>query len=108
MSYHNIRALHKKIDSVPARAGKWATRHLSFPDRPDEKYTIRYRNPVEAIKSLWGDPELASHLVYRPKKIFTDETRSKRIYSEMWTGKWWHAIQVRFCLITLIMSFHKY
>lgn len=41
-----------------------------------------------------GDPSLAKHLVYRPSRIFTDNSRSKRVFSEMWTGTWWSAVQV--------------
>jgi len=67
---------------------------LSFKDRPEEKYTIRYHDPVEAIKSLWADPSNADHLVFAPKKIFSDTSKKNRIFSEMWTGKWWHSVQV--------------
>lgn len=69
-------------------------RQLCFKDKPDEEYIFRHRNVLEAIKSLWGDPALASHLVYRPRKVFKDASKSKRMYSEMWDGKWWNSIQV--------------
>jgi hypothetical protein len=36
----------------------------------------------------------AEHVVYRPKKIFSDASKSKRIYNEMWTGDWWNTVQV--------------
>ncbi len=94
LSFHNVRALHKLIDEIPERAGKWKTTELKFPDQPEEKYTIRHRDPVEAIKSLWGDPAHVNDLVYVPKKIFSDSTRTNRIFSEMWTAHWWHALQV--------------
>lgn len=84
------------IDEIPERAGEWKSTELKFPDRPDEKYIIRHRDPVEAIKSLWGDPAHVKDLVYAPKKIFSDSSKSNRIFSEMWTGHWWHALQVRF------------
>lgn len=77
------------------RAADWKTTILSFDDNPSEKLTIRHRCPLEAIKNLWKDSENAEDLVYAPKKIFSDETMSKRIYNEMWTGQWWHALQVR-------------
>ena len=56
---------------------------------------VRYRDPLEAVRALWGDPSLAEHLVYRPSKMFSDEMKTKRTYSEMWTGKWWWAMQSR-------------
>jgi hypothetical protein len=67
---------------------------LEFPDLPGLFYTIRYRNVLEAIQSLWGDPALAAHLIYRPTKIFSDENKKTRIFTELWTGQWWHIIQV--------------
>lgn len=87
--------MHKKIDSMPDRAGQWESRQLSFNDRPDDKYTVRFRNPIEAIKSLWSNPANADHLVYAPKKIYADATKENRIFNEIWTAKWWHALQVR-------------
>ncbi|KDR76055.1 hypothetical protein GALMADRAFT_67859, partial [Galerina marginata CBS 339.88] len=62
---------------------------------PGVTHTIRYRDPIEAIQSLWGDPALASHLVYRPRKLFSSCDRQNRIYTELWTGQWWHAVQSR-------------
>ncbi len=95
VSYHNTRSLHQKVDSMPDRAGDWITRKLSFKDSPNEEFTIRYRDPIKAIQSIWEDPSNADHLVYAPKKVFSDASKTNRIFNEMWTGKWWHGIQVR-------------
>ncbi|CAA7260292.1 unnamed protein product [Cyclocybe aegerita] len=94
LSYRNIRALHKKLDSMPDKAGEWQTKHLRFKDRPDETFTIRHRDPVEAIKSLWKDPELSPEMIFQPCKTYTDDTREDQIFSEMWTGRWWNAVQL--------------
>ncbi|KAF8814830.1 hypothetical protein BYT27DRAFT_7056438, partial [Phlegmacium glaucopus] len=88
LSYHNMRSLYQKIDSIPDRAGEWMTRQLVFRDQPEDKYTIRYRDPLEAIKSLWKNPGHARDLVFAPKKVYSDVSWQKCIYSEMWTGKW--------------------
>ncbi|TFK59487.1 hypothetical protein BDN72DRAFT_780643, partial [Pluteus cervinus] len=95
LSYHNVRSLHQKLDCIPERAGPWVTKKLSFPDNPDDKFTIRHRDPIQAIKSLFNNPAHASDIVYAPKKIFSDQTRKNRIFNEMWTGRWWHAAQSR-------------
>jgi len=94
LSYHNARALHKKVDSLPEKAGKWIVSQLKFPDSPSDTYTIRYRDPVEAIKSLWKDPELSPKMQFAPQKVFSDKDKSNCIYSEMWTGQRWHILQV--------------
>jgi hypothetical protein len=94
LSYHNIRALHQKVDKIPERAGDWQTRTLTFKDRPNDKFTVHFRDPVEAIRSLWRDPDLSPHMVYAPSKIYADAKKDNRIYTEMWTGQWWHILQV--------------
>ncbi|KAJ7757871.1 hypothetical protein B0H14DRAFT_3598556 [Mycena olivaceomarginata] len=66
----------------------WTSRALSFPDRPAEKYLIRYRDPLAAIRALLGNPAHAKDIVYIP-------TRKNRVYNEMWTGKWWTGIQTK-------------
>ncbi|KIY62218.1 hypothetical protein CYLTODRAFT_183523 [Cylindrobasidium torrendii FP15055 ss-10] len=98
LSYPNTRGLHQRVDEVPSRAGRWHTKKITFPDRPDEVFTFRHRNILEAVESLLGDPELAEHLVYKPRQMFHQptqegESRGARFYNEMWTGKWWWYIQ---------------
>ena len=90
-----MRALHQKVDSIPERAGQWQERELFFQDEPEEKYTIRFRDPVEAIKGLWKDAELSPSMVFRPGKSYENRTKKNRIFSEMWQCKWWHVCQVR-------------
>lgn len=84
------------VDTIPDRSGQWFTKQLSFKDRPQEHFTIRHRDPIEAIKALWGDPVFSKDLVYKPAKMFRGETQAEdqRIYSEMWTGGLWNAAQV--------------
>ncbi|KAJ7016190.1 hypothetical protein C8F04DRAFT_1245633 [Mycena alexandri] len=94
LSYSNIRGLHQMIDEIPDRA-VWKSKLLSFPDRPDEKYTIRYRDPLDAIRSLLGNPTHAKDIVYAPKRIFSSQAKDNRVYNEMWTGKWWSAVQAQ-------------
>ncbi|KAJ7433255.1 hypothetical protein B0H11DRAFT_2259609 [Mycena galericulata] len=95
LSYTNVRGLHQIVDSIPDRAGLWATKSLSFPDRPSEKYLIRYRDPLAAIRTLLGNPAHAKDIVYIPKKVFSDSERDNRVYNEMWTGKWWASVQTK-------------
>ncbi|KAJ3752442.1 hypothetical protein EV360DRAFT_20913, partial [Lentinula raphanica] len=70
LSFNNARSMYNKVDQLPECCGRWFTKQLSFKDRPDEEFTVRYRDPVEAIKALWGDPALAKDLVYKPAKLF--------------------------------------
>jgi hypothetical protein len=81
------------VDSIPACA-EWKSQELWFKSDPDAKHTIHYRDPCVAVKSLLGNPAHANDIVYWPRKIFKDSGRSCRIYNEMWTGNWWHTVQV--------------
>ena len=67
---------------------------MSFRDTPEEKYVLHYRSPLEVIKALLGDPALAEHIMYKPKRIFTNASKEKWVYNEMWTGRWWEETQV--------------
>ena len=104
LSFNNIGSLHQKPDSMPEKAGQWKTKHLSFPDWPDNIFTVRYRDPVEAIRSLWKDDELSPHIKVSPTKVFSGQDRKTRIFNEMWTAKWWHVIQVCYLFSILIVS----
>jgi hypothetical protein len=79
---------------MPEKAGQWKMKHLSFQDRPNNVFTIRYQNLVEAIQSLWKNNELSPHIKVSPTKVYSSEDWKMRIFDEMWTGKWWHIIQV--------------
>ncbi|KAL1712022.1 hypothetical protein EV715DRAFT_268174 [Schizophyllum commune] len=93
LSFHNTYGLYKTLNKIKPPAGDWSASELRFPDAPEEVHVVYKRNPIDAIRSLWEDPSLSEHLVYRPKRIFTNRSREDRIYSEMWTGRWWPAIQ---------------
>ncbi|KAH9910771.1 uncharacterized protein B0H18DRAFT_894472, partial [Fomitopsis serialis] len=92
LSYHNMRALLQKVDSIPERA-EWMEQWITFKDRPGEQHLIQFRDIIAAIRALLGNPAHADRIVYRPRRIFSDASRKNRIYTEMWTGKWWNAVQ---------------
>ena len=107
LSYGNARSMLKCVDQIPNKCGDWYTKQLSFKDSPDETFIVHHRDPVEAIKALWGDPAFAEHLVYKPAKLFrgNKHTEEHRIFSEMWTGEFWNTAQV--CQI-LIVLYYQY
>lgn len=96
VSFKNSKEMLGAVDQIPERCGRWFTKRLSFKDSPLEVFTVHHRNPIEAIRGLWGDPAFAKHLVYKPAKLFrnADARTRDRIYNEMWTGSLWNGIQV--------------
>lgn len=93
LSYNDMNGLHKIVDGIPDRA-RWQHETLSFGDHPDDEYLLQSRDVIEAVMALLGNPAYAKHLVYKPSKLFKDASRKKRIYNEMWTGRWWWTVQV--------------
>jgi hypothetical protein len=41
------------------------------------------------VKALFGDPELAQHLILAPEHHYADLDKTVRQYHDMHTGKWW-------------------
>jgi hypothetical protein len=95
LSFNNVRRLHQMVDGQPDKAGEWTTSNLSFRDDPSTTFTIRHRDVLKAIESIFKDPELGPHLVYKSSKVYSNRSKDNRIFSEMWTAKWWHVLQVR-------------
>ena len=52
------------------------------------------RNPVDVVRELLARHDLRDKLVFEPRKTFTDQTKTNRVYKEMWTSDWWAEIQV--------------
>lgn len=86
---------------MPDRAGKWKKKTLRFRDQSEDTYVIRYRNSLEAVKTLLGDPRYRDDIVYKPTTLFKKGSTKEedQIYSEFWTGKWWNDVQVEFLCI---------
>ncbi len=59
-----------------------------------EEFDFYYRDIIECIRILFGDPELNDALILLPERHFTDEGREMRIFHNMHTGRWWWGTQV--------------
>lgn len=44
---------------------------LAFPENPDEEHTVHFRDILEAIQALLGNPAHTKHIVYRPCRVFS-------------------------------------
>ncbi|KAG2151188.1 uncharacterized protein EDB93DRAFT_1224913 [Suillus bovinus] len=54
-----------------------------------ESFDVYYRDILECIKSLYGDPDFAKYLTFAPERHYTDEDQTVRLFHDMHTGKWW-------------------
>ena len=100
-SFRNSRALLGKIDSLPT-GPEWEVVELSVEGKGvnddggvvTEKVELWRRDPVECIRELFSNPAFKDNIHYKPQKVYTNESRTERVFSEMWTGEWWWKTQV--------------
>ncbi len=74
-----------------------------------EAFEVYYRDVLECIRALFGDPEFAKHLLLFPEMHYTDATKKVRLYFDVNTGDWWWKIQVAitFPLLDFLSRTHK-
>ena len=53
-----------------------------------------FRDVLECVQALYGDPELAPILVFAPEHHYTDADKTDHLFHDMHTGKWWWETQV--------------
>lgn len=91
LSFKNTSELNKIIDKkLPPRPA--FERHEILVD--GEVCDVYYRDIIACVKALFGDPKFVPYLVFAPEKHYVDEKKTKRMYHDMLTGKWWWATQV--------------
>lgn len=59
-----------------------------------EEVELWYRNPVECIRELLGNPMFRDVTKYAPEKLYEDFAEKVNVVNEMWTASWWWEIQV--------------
>lgn len=52
-------------------------------------YGFFYRDIIMCIRALFGNPEFAPYLVFKPQKHFSDDKHTNQLYHGMHTGEWW-------------------
>ncbi|KAI9435278.1 hypothetical protein H4582DRAFT_2112374 [Lactarius indigo] len=59
----------------------------------DEVCEVFYRDIIQCIHALFGDPDLAPYLIFAPEKHYIDDERTEQMYHDMHTGSWWWTTQ---------------
>ena len=55
---------------------------------------IWYRDPVECIKFLMGNPAFKEFMAYAPEQVYCNKG-NEHIYDKTWIAGWWWKTQVR-------------
>ncbi|KAK7012305.1 hypothetical protein R3P38DRAFT_3589170 [Favolaschia claudopus] len=85
-SFPNNRAFLKFIDALPS-GPQWFCHALEGEDKK-EAVEVWYRDPVECVRELLGNPSFAGKQGYKPIRIFKtmkDSKYTNQEFSEMWT-----------------------
>ncbi|KAG1759121.1 hypothetical protein EDD22DRAFT_995726, partial [Suillus occidentalis] len=86
LSFKNTRELNKIIDNELPGRPKFKREQIVI---ADEAFDVYFRDIIECITALFGDPNFADFLVFAPERHYADEDETVRLYHEMNTGKWW-------------------
>ncbi|KZP05730.1 hypothetical protein FIBSPDRAFT_666170, partial [Athelia psychrophila] len=90
------------IDDLPRGVGwtyQQVTMHGDVEDDAGkcmtEEVELWYRDPVEVVRELMGNPMFRDVMKYAPEQVFRDEERDEQVVNEMWTASWWWELQRR-------------
>jgi hypothetical protein len=99
-SFSSSYELYQRIQALPG-GPQWQHTPIKFPDAPEEELTLFWRNPVECLRWLEGNPAFIGHTTYTPVEAFTDASLTNRLYTEVHTGRLWAELQnkasINFC-----------
>jgi hypothetical protein len=90
LSFNTVRELNAIIDRLPGRS----TFQCKLVKIGEETLEFYYRDIVECIRLLYGNPSFAQDLAFVPERHYTSHERNCRVYNEMHTGDWWWSVQV--------------
>ncbi|PIL24483.1 hypothetical protein GSI_14238 [Ganoderma sinense ZZ0214-1] len=54
-----------------------------------EYFEVFYRDVLQCVRALFGDPEFTGVLAFTPECHYADADRTVRVYFDMHTGRWW-------------------
>ncbi|KAJ7204055.1 hypothetical protein GGX14DRAFT_398364 [Mycena pura] len=91
LSFKNSRELNHIIDTKLPGRPRFKRKEIIV---GGEAYDVYFRDILECVKALYGDPEFAVHLKVAPERHYADEDQTVRLYHDMHTGKWWWATQI--------------
>ena len=91
LSYRTAKQLNSIIDNKLPGRPPFKCKEFKIGNETLEFY---YRDVVECIRSLYGDPQFVQDLIFAPEQHYTNPECTCRIYNEMHTGDWWWTVQV--------------
>ncbi|KAF8257045.1 hypothetical protein EI94DRAFT_1709737 [Lactarius quietus] len=59
-----------------------------------ESLELYFQDILSCIQLIYGDPAFAQDLVVSPEQHYADQEWTECVYSKMYTGDWWWAVQM--------------
>jgi hypothetical protein len=91
LSFSTVKELNGIIDTKLPGRGPFRCKVVNI---GGERLEFHFRDVIESIRSLYGDPQFMHGLAFAPERHYTSPERTCRIYNEMYTGDWWWMVQV--------------
>ncbi|KAH9012017.1 hypothetical protein EDB84DRAFT_1590615 [Lactarius hengduanensis] len=89
LSYHNPQELNNIVDAKLPGCAPFMCQDLLI---SDETLHFYYRDIIQCLRVLYGDPKFARDIIFTPEHQYT-QAPACRVYSDMHTGDWWWASQ---------------
>ncbi|KAI0683319.1 hypothetical protein BC835DRAFT_1536434 [Cytidiella melzeri] len=90
LSFRTSDELNEKIDKrLPGRPRFVCHEVLTG----NEVCEVFYRDVIACVRAIFGNPDFTPYLVFAPEKHYTDPEKTRRMYHDMHTGRWWWATQ---------------
>ncbi|KAJ7786770.1 hypothetical protein B0H14DRAFT_2630191 [Mycena olivaceomarginata] len=98
-SYKEKKEFFEKVDALPGGVA-WECQEITVKgDLPDlekdptgatmqeETLELWWRDPVECVRELIGNPMFRNAMRFAPEELYTDEKGEIQVFEEMWTGR---------------------
>lgn len=97
LSFKSAHTLHRCLDGLPRAGPVWKSVVLSpKTGTPKEGTTpvLFFRDPIGVVQYLLSNSALQEGIQWSPRKVFEDEGKTHRLFSDMSMGDWWWDTQV--------------
>lgn len=107
--FHNACSLLQNVDLLPS-GPSWHCELIGVKgNETDGKGALLtdtlelwWRDPVECVCALMGNPAFQGSMVYAPEKVYTNGKCDTAIIDDAWTASWWWDTQVRLILSCIL------
>ncbi|KAI0039433.1 hypothetical protein FA95DRAFT_1504177 [Auriscalpium vulgare] len=90
LSFKSSKDLNKIVDGSLPAVPEFTCEEIEV---EGETYEVFFRDALQCIKLLYGNPEFLPHMTFAPERHYADEDLTIPLYHQMHTGKWWWKVQ---------------